>query len=169
MVCYHGTSYENAMNILNGVKDISKNWNESESNCIYLWNVRELKFRAWDKDKKRMIDWKYLIDYCDIDYLFGNQCLEEKRDTVPDFKIMQYTGLKDKNGKEIYEGDIVSSIEGTFSNTGMGIVQAYKGMYVSFYGQDIIGRDQFDELHTVCNSREVIGNIYENLELLELI
>lgn len=43
MVCYHGTSYENAMNILNGVKDISKNWNESESNCIYLWNVSEYR------------------------------------------------------------------------------------------------------------------------------
>ena len=79
----------------------------------------------------------------------------------------QFTGLTDKNGKKIFEGDILSTENGTFSNTGMGHILFYKGMWTSFYGQDALGRDCFDELHTVCNSREVIGNIHDNPELLE--
>ncbi len=51
--------------------------------------MREIKFRAWDNDKKEMVDWEYLIGYCDIDYLFGNH------GHVPDFDVMQYTGLHD--------------------------------------------------------------------------
>ena len=83
--------------------------------------------------------------------------------------VGQFTGLTDKNGKKIFEGDILSTENGTFSNTGMGHILFYKGMLTSFYGQDAIGRDCFDELHTVCNSREVIGNIHDNPELLEVI
>ena len=81
--------------------------------------------------------------------------------------VGQFTGLNDKNGKKVFEGDILSAENGTFSNTGMGHILFYKGMWTSFYGQDGIGRDCFDELHTVCNSREVIGNIHDNPELLE--
>lgn len=80
--------------------------------------------------------------------------------------VYQYTGLTDKNGTKIFEGDILSTENGTFSNTGMGHICFYKGMWVSFYGQDALGRDAFDELYTVCNSREVIGNIHDNPELL---
>ena len=80
--------------------------------------------------------------------------------------VGQYTGLTDKNGKKIFEGDILSSPDGTFENTGMGHILLYKGMWTSFYGQDAIGRDCFDELYAVCDSREVIGNIHDNPELL---
>lgn len=88
-------------------------------------------------------------------------------ETVDPETVGQYTGLTDKNGTKIFEGDILSTENGTFRNTGMGHVLFYKGMWTSFYGQDAIGRDCFDELHTVCNSREVIGNIHDNPELLE--
>ena len=81
--------------------------------------------------------------------------------------VGQYTGLTDKNGKKIFEGDILSTENGTFSNTGMGHILFYKGMLTSFYGQDALGRDCFDELHTVCSEREVIGNIHDNPELLK--
>ena len=81
--------------------------------------------------------------------------------------VGQFTGLTAK-GKKIFEGDILSTENGTFSNTGMGHILFYKGMWTSFYGQDAIGRDCFDELHTVCNSREVIDNIHDNPELLEV-
>ena len=87
--------------------------------------------------------------------------------TVQPETVGQFTGLTDKNGKKIFEGDILSTENGTFSNTGMGHILLYKGMWTSFYGQDAIGRDCFDELHTVCGSREVIGNIHDNPELLE--
>jgi uncharacterized phage protein (TIGR01671 family) len=80
--------------------------------------------------------------------------------------VGQFTGLCDKNGKEIYEGNIISSETGNFQNTGCGIVYAYKGMFVCFYGQDAIGRDCYDELHSVCAEREIIGNIHFNSELL---
>lgn len=82
--------------------------------------------------------------------------------------IGQYTGRTDKNGKKIFEGDILSSPDGTFENTGMGHVLLYKGMWTSFYGQDALGRDCFDELHAVCSTREVVGNIHDNPELLEV-
>ena len=81
--------------------------------------------------------------------------------------VGQYTGLTDKNGKKIYEGDVLSTDNGTLSNTGRGIVKEYKGMYVSFYGQDMLERDCYDELNRVCNAREVIGNIHDNPELVE--
>lgn len=112
---------------------------------------REIKFRAWDKESKFMAQ----VNVWDFKH------------KIKRLILMQYTGLKDMHDKEIYEGDILSSTDGTFNNTGMGIVREYKGMYVSFYGQDAIGRDQFDELHTVCNSREIIGNIHDNPELLQ--
>lgn len=80
--------------------------------------------------------------------------------------VGQYTGLTDKNGKKIFEGDILSTENGTFENTGMGHILLYKGMWTCFYGQDAIGRDCFDTLCMVCNSREIIGNIHDNPELL---
>lgn len=82
--------------------------------------------------------------------------------------IGQYTSLSDKNGKKIFEGDILIIDEySTFESTGKGIVKFYKGKFVSFYGQDAMGRDCYDDLYTVCNERVIAGNIHDNPELLE--
>lgn len=104
----------------------------------------------------------------DYPYLDGNiGTFDGKATPVIPKTVGQYTGLTDKNGKKIFEGDILSTENGTFSNTGMGHILLYKGMWVSFYGQDALGIDCFDELHTVCSARGVIGNIHDNPELVE--
>lgn len=126
---------------------------------------REIKFKAWDKKDKRMIDlYKItpLILNEDIDGLF---IPFDKR-----YKLMQYTGLKDKNGKEIFEGDVVKT-------TGWGDEPEIHE--VKWFGDD--GYPAFDlkpELDCEMNSFsmientrdviiEIIGNIHENPELLK--
>ncbi len=83
--------------------------------------------------------------------------------------VGQFTGLTDKNGKKIFENDIIADDEeySTFENTRKGIVKFYHGEFTSFYGQDLLGRDCYDPLYSVCKERYVIGNIYDNPELEE--
>ena len=132
--------------------------------------MREIKFRAWDKEEKKMYDVLCLnigfgrkeIDENDIDnpeLCVGTECVS--------VEIMQYTGLKDKNGKEIYEGDIVDTA-----------IQQYKGQIpygeqtgeVYFkndgLGQFMIRNKWTNDLMYHKKELEVIGNIYENPELL---
>lgn len=71
---------------------------------------REIKFRIWDKNDERM---KYAdIEYFDdmIGFRFGHRGFEE--DDNNDIVIMQYSGLKDNNGKDVYEGDIIRRFTG---------------------------------------------------------
>lgn len=80
---------------------------------------REIKFRAWLKDDKRMVEVRSIdfheegniitVNYNDI---FGFELNENE------IELMQYTGLKDKNGKEIYEGDVVNFTCGCYNQTG---------------------------------------------------
>ena len=114
--------------------------------------MRELKFRAWNEwaDRKEMI-------YFSID---EPKAIEN---TAWNAEIMQYTGLKDKNGKEIYEGDILLYDSGSKTSV------FYKnGAFVRSYGNSnmYLLYDSFIEDGCLYNY-EVIGNIYENPELLE--
>ncbi|PZL70329.1 hypothetical protein CI088_15545 [Enterococcus plantarum] len=76
------------------------------------------KFRAWDKNDKKMIDWEYLINYCDIDYLFGGYDGGFGKEGPKSYEYpipMQYTGLKgymdeafnDPEEKEVAQGDVI--------------------------------------------------------------
>lgn len=74
--------------------------------------MREIKFRAWLKEKKEMIDNARPDFFCkQLHYLRGNSAggQDVLGVSTEDIELMQYTGLKDKNRKEIYEGDILLS------------------------------------------------------------
>lgn len=115
--------------------------------------MREIKFRAWDGLTKKNTNYQI----CDDMVLFFDKhkgCwLKNQKDR---FVLIQYTGLKDENGVEIYQGDIVR----TFGES-----------FVVFYSQEQVGyllKDIDGCLETIRSYRvEVLGNIYENPELLE--
>jgi len=116
--------------------------------------MREIKFRAWDKRCGIMTtlrEWDFAHGECLIKHMGeSDDCPNES-----DLEIMQYTGLKDKNGKEIYEGDIVNwHIEKEL------LVVAWS--ITCFVMENIEG---YAYGFNNGNFKEVIGNIYENPEL----
>lgn len=126
---------------------------------------RELKFRCWCRDG----EWeeegdKMKFTMIDADSLCFNLCIPLK-DQLTDIEdeqyFMQYTGLKDKNGVEIYEGDIVNGCCFNSSYAFGVISQSKTGWCVLPIGKCIEG---YDEIYT--NGIEVIGNIYQNPDLL---
>ena len=125
---------------------------------------REIKFRAWLKEEKKIVNVE-TIDFTDksIQYLEKNEFINAyllRRVSFDDVELMQYTGLKDKNGKKIYEGDIV--VLNNIENDNMCIVRYEHSSY------RLEGWSLRENLSNVEDSfLEVIGNIYENKNLLE--
>lgn len=125
--------------------------------------MRELKFRAWNKDSN---DWlhdcmlKETVFGCTSGYKWnsvgGFAELHPNRDH-PEYIIEQYTGLKDKNGQEIYDGDIVKA-DG----------RIYEVAWFEKDGGWFCFREN-DSVYTPLYhlKGEVVGNIHENPELLE--
>ncbi len=129
--------------------------------------MREIKFRSWDKKEKKMCNESLMIG--NIGLGEGSVIITEDVKKGNELIWMQFTGLKDKNGKEIFEGDIVIHKNGykyivEFSeiNAKWCLVQPRKedgNVLEGVYTGGIDGQDIWR-----C---EVIGNIYENPELLE--
>ena len=130
--------------------------------------MREIKFRAWDKKFKQMCT----VDLLDLltDGVEGNRpngggaVLEND-----EFELMQYTGLKDKNGKEIYEGDIFKhGTERSFVKWDKDDLQWFAQRCKKHYPTDkILNKD--GHMLSGFSNYEVIGNVYENPELIEKI
>ncbi len=119
--------------------------------------MREIKFRAWDKEKKRMTT-TFNVSSQGI-VMFTP--LGESPIYLYNYILMQYTGLKDKTGKEIYEGDIVKETDGTHSAKGV-VYFSSDGLLGAFLIRTSYTNDKIYDARCL----EVIGNIYENKDLL---
>ena len=127
--------------------------------------MREIKFRAWVKEKKAIFE-VILIDYVTkkVTYIVERtgHLLNIRHDKFNDVELMQYTGLKDKDNKEIYEGDILFE---SFGEKYYKVIFENGGFRAEFNGD--FEDHSFDLIDVVAQSCEVIGNIYENPELTE--
>jgi len=117
--------------------------------------MREIKFRVWDYERKRMV----LLNKPLYNSIRGSIDMQTQDVLSGNWKLLEYTGLKDKNGKEIYEGDICRGKKDFIYNTAdiiffiefrNGAFRPNKTSHMRYYKQI-----------------EVIGNIYENEELIK--
>ena len=120
------------------------------------------KFRAWDKARNEM-NYKVMVGNCDTDdenWTCPIIWIEEKKDWLhfDDYdSIMQSTGLRDKNSKEIFEGDIVKC------SGLLGTIESFKAMWICSF----VKYNNYQKVGFFVQEIEVVGNIYENPELLE--
>lgn len=139
---------------------------------------REIKFRAWNKELGEMWVGGY-VQFDTGNIWFENEDGDMFGYTQEEFPLMQYTGLKDYKGKEIYEGDIVVGQEKEagfppYDSTEPRVIEFRNGCWCfnagryddgdwirfGFWTYSNEGRNQLKQL-------EVIGNVWENLELLK--
>ncbi|WP_429726201.1 YopX family protein [Bacillus paralicheniformis] len=133
--------------------------------------MREIKFQAWDLDAEQMYNWE------SVKQLF-HEHLEHPR-----VKVRQYTGLKDKNGREIYEGDVIHCVHWFFDGNeieehftasvgfrdGSFTLENINSRYYSDYTAEENGKGicWIGDINYCEEDYEVIGDVYRNPELLE--
>jgi uncharacterized phage protein (TIGR01671 family) len=137
-------------------------------------NMRKISFRAWDKEERRM--WLNVQnaydtlgkhcehDDCDCFFEPESFCgvLENER-----YVVMQFTGLLDRNGKQIYEGDILRyPLEEEIISIRWDTTGANWQFDTHKAFDDGVGRGNWDFKSGIAKNSEVIGNVFENPELL---
>jgi len=127
--------------------------------------MRNIKFRGWEASSNTMIDWS-----CMRQTAFNTQSIAEQHNATsiysplfyrmfnnPSIELMQYTGLKDRNGVDIYEGDLIRSLQ--TSITYQVIWDDDEARFKTSSKMTYMDADSFSK-------SEVIGNIYENPDAL---
>lgn len=133
--------------------------------------MREIKFRAFNKAERKMcrvvsIDFTGFITVRFPEFEHESDDYNDQM-LIEEFEpLMQYTGLKDKNGKEIYEGDIVETVTASGNPFGtIDVVRYQDGGFKLVDDTDSLLPIYIGDKEVI--SIEIIGNIYENPELLE--
>ena len=119
--------------------------------------MKELKFRVWEEREKEYDTWSYILD--DSGNIFRNAYGALIECDKKDYIIEQYTGIKDKNGKEIYEGDIVEYDWYIRNNKSYRVKER---VVFDDMGARVCGHNRIRN----CSGVEIIGNIHENADLL---
>jgi uncharacterized phage protein (TIGR01671 family) len=133
--------------------------------------MREIKFRAWDKENEEMYDVAMIdvetgeVAYTDHPTGYNADALLEQ------VELMQYTGLKDKNGKEIFEGDILRDTDSEIYYVdfirGCFYLRTNYKSFPHLGWAEWLPMCEIDRLANPVDF-EIIGNIYENPDLLEV-
>jgi len=136
--------------------------------------MREIKFRAWREETQHMFHAVLEIDFVEEWVTIWGKIIGESYFWLQELVLLQYTGLKDRYGTEIYEGDILELCENYPNEEGRVFQVVFKdggfgderGNYIGQYLPEDIKNKQGERvrLNEAC---EVIGNIYENKELLK--
>lgn len=121
--------------------------------------MKDMCYRAWDVKRSEMMDWEAITGHCSTMY----KVLCNPGD---EYALMQYTGLKDRKGVEIYEGDIVSIKDG--------FIESQYEVYWSDYGFSLIHAKRHGDDYGVYTRKfalskdvyTIIGNIHEHPHLL---
>lgn len=118
------------------------------------------RFRAWLKNDKEMVDADEIHwDNGQLDFIGDGITFMRKADEI---ELMQSTGLYDKNGQEIFEGDIFGTKKDGLLN---GIIEYREDL--GMWTNNLIRYNNFERLCNVASSREIIGNVHQNPKLLE--
>lgn len=124
------------------------------------------KFRAFDKETSKIYGVGLLDYYHDaawLDNVIEDECVTVATRKFSEVELMQSTGLKDKNGKEVFIGDIVKCTRGCHHE--VYLEKEYGGTFIG--GMPAIYLKGIKEGYAWTEAEEIIGNIYENKEILE--